>query len=1236
MSQFYPQGPAAVPANLAAPTAQYRRHAWIAMGMLALFVLLYLALAGWFAWKAYTMLGAALGGGRNLFFCLAIGLPAAFLAVFMLKALFFVKRGQHSEDYEVTPQQQPRLFEFLHRLADEAGAPRPHRVYLSPRVNAAVFYDLSVLNLLLPSRKNLEIGLGLVNVLTLGELKAVLAHEFGHFAQRSMAVGRWVYIAQQIADHIVSRRDALDRFLQGLSRVDFRVAWIGWVLRLVIWSIRSLLEQLFRGVMLAQRALSREMEMQADLVAVSLTGSDALIHALHRAGSADDAWDRTLGFANAQLGKGHLIGDLFAVQTRMLKHLRRLFGDAEYGLPPPLPSSGVATHRVFRAELAQPPRMWLTHPLNHEREENAKRVYLAAPHDERSAWDLFDDATGLRREISLRMITERQSEPVPIEQTLQALDADFALESLQPRYRGLYLGRSVVRGAERAEQLVDRGAGATPEDLDALYPESISAQLEQRRQLQREIAMLESLRDGRATATGGVIRHRERDLRRNALPETIATLKLELDHLEQTLAAQDRRCRSVHRAAAAQLGQGWDAYLDGLLQALHFAEHAGADLRDAQRALGNAYAVVTADGKVSASERFRLVKASEALYAPLAQVYRSAADVALDSTLQQRLGLANWSDALEEFKLAAPNQENLGKWLSVIDGWVNVACEALSRLRGAALDQAPAPSRVPAAYPVLLSGRERPLQTRLDWWDRFQTADGVVPGIARVAVAGGIVALVVGMGGSVGTASLAIYNGLAREVRVQIGPLQRAVAPHSSAEVELPPAATKVETRTREGELIESFDISSDAAFEQYVYNVASAAPMVEWTASYGSAAEMPDRPLGVPRWFTTGVDAVFRDPPASIQTKGGGGTRSVLAAISDVSASEVLASLSSPQDQAGVLAAHVRWEPEDSRHLLTWLGAASGAEQGATLLQQRLAAHPDEIATLRAQQDLPGELHEQACSEQSRRADAAPDAAGWQYLKLRCQADGADRDAGFVAGHRRWPEDAWFANAAAIVFANGAEWSAAKSAYETVLRRAPSLVDYAALELARVSRIESPGTTLAPELIAQSRALQQLLQRERDPPYRKLQQGDLAAALGEVAGDEESEPRLVRLAAASDGADAALVAKALALHPSQGFDPGTMGASIGLVLRERGDVEDMLAGIDAWRADLGAQLRAFVRSLQAGDAAEAERRLAGLGPTERGQACVLGVVALGERAPAAWRSAAQQLLFGSERPHLR
>ena len=190
-----------------------------------------------------------------------------------------------------------------------------------------VFFTTSAAHAIIPSRKNLEIGLGLVNVLNVGELKAVLAHEFGHFAQRTMAVGRWVYISHQIAAHIVAKRDAFDRVLASLSRLDIRIAWIGWLFRLIVWAIRSAVELMFSIVVLAQRAMSREMEFQADLVAVSVTGSDALIYALHKLNAADHAWSRTVSFAVDEAKAGRRATDLFSLQDRVIDmmeaHLQR-------------------------------------------------------------------------------------------------------------------------------------------------------------------------------------------------------------------------------------------------------------------------------------------------------------------------------------------------------------------------------------------------------------------------------------------------------------------------------------------------------------------------------------------------------------------------------------------------------------------------------------------------------------------------------------------------------------------------------------------------------------------------------------------------------------------------------------------------------------------------------------------------------------------------------------------------
>jgi len=947
MSNTYPLGPQAVPAHLTRPTSAYKRRAWLALASLALFALLYVALAGWFVWTAYRVLGEAIGGGPQALWHYLIGGSAAFLAVFMLKALVFLKRGGAPDAIEVTPAEQPRLFDFLHRLADEAGAPRPKRVYLSARVNAAVFYDLSVVNLLFPSRKNLEIGLALVNVLTLSEIKAVLAHEFGHFAQRSMAIGSWVYIAQQIAAHVVAKRDALDKFLSFLSNIDLRVAWVGWLLSLVVWSIRSLMDTLLSVVVLAQRALSRQMEFQADLVAVSLTGSDELVHALHKLNAADEAWDRTLGFAGAEITQGRIPHDLFAVQTRIIEKVATILSDQSYGRVPPRTEEQPEARRIFKSAFAQPPQMWSTHPANADREQNAKRCYLSAPHDARSAWTLFDDIDTLKSKIALQFVGKAEAQPASAEQTFEVLEERYARPQYEPRYRGAYLGRTLTRHVAHAEDLYETTLqhADVQKTLETLYPAQLAVDLEKLRELLEERAMLEALRDKTYEAAGGRIVHRGREIFRRELPAAIRQVMQEEEKVRERIIAHDCRCRSTHLAAAMQLGGGWQEYLAGLIGALHYAEHTLANLRDAQGLLGNVVAVVTADGKVSSRELKRLISTANMLHAVLAEIHEQKSALQLDPSLCTRLNVTAWPETLEEFTLPPAASENINDWMRVIDGWVEAAAGALSALASAALEQllvtedeiarhvregsipaaACAPTSLPPAYPAFVKGQERERQKRLGLWDRFQTADGLLPAAARLLVAGSIVGMVLGFGGIAGTTStLTIYNGLGLPVSMTLGEEQITVGPFSAQELDVELDQTSiVEARAPDGRVIDRFTPSLSSHAQRYVYNVAGASPLVEWTAVYGSASERPPRLLGAPRWFIPSAEVLFAEPPKSVKTQGGGAIRVVLSGLGNLEPREAMKALRSEAERKQVIALHAKWDRPSAPHTKEWQAMA-------------------------------------------------------------------------------------------------------------------------------------------------------------------------------------------------------------------------------------------------------------------------------------------------------------------------
>lgn len=139
VTNLLPPPPRDVPGNLTQATSKYKRHAWIAgIGVLA-FVAVYISLTVWFCWTSYRLIAAAFGPGRNGFWSFIVGVLSGALGIFLVGALSFIKTGGDSKNHEVTAKDEPELFAFLYALADRVGAPRPHRVFISARVNAAVF-----------------------------------------------------------------------------------------------------------------------------------------------------------------------------------------------------------------------------------------------------------------------------------------------------------------------------------------------------------------------------------------------------------------------------------------------------------------------------------------------------------------------------------------------------------------------------------------------------------------------------------------------------------------------------------------------------------------------------------------------------------------------------------------------------------------------------------------------------------------------------------------------------------------------------------------------------------------------------------------------------------------------------------------------------------------------------------------------------------------------------------------
>ena len=275
-------------------------------------------------------------------------------------------------------------------------------------------------------------------------------------------------------------------------------------------------------------------------------------------------------------------------------------------------------------------------------------------------------------------------------------------------------------------------------------------------------------------------------------------------------------------------------------------------------------------------------------------VYRDAKCVELNEELASALETDSWENLLGEFTLPPANMDNINNWMKAIENWIDLAAYHLGSLRSIALEQlleteemlaqayinkttldqkAPSASVFPKEYKTLLPGQERQRQTKLDWWDSFQTATGILPAIMRTTIALTIIGAVLGggwfLGSHVKISEVVIYNGLSIPITVLGAESTVTVPPKDHDSLDLPTEQpVEIQTYTNSGQLIEKFSAEAGGHRQHTIYNVASAASLVKWHAVYGNRQTPEDKVLGNQRWLVTRADYVFEEPPESINTK--------------------------------------------------------------------------------------------------------------------------------------------------------------------------------------------------------------------------------------------------------------------------------------------------------------------------------------------------------------------------------
>ncbi len=299
---------------------------------------------------------------------------AGMLVAFVLKFVLKLRNHTPENRVEISKTDEPELWKLILAICEETGAPKPKAIYLDPDVNAYVRYTNNLLSLIVPVGKELTIGMPLFYGLNQSEFKAVMSHEFGHFAQRSMRIGSYIGTSNTIIHGMIFSHDSWDRLMIQWRQSDIRIAVFGWILSGLVYILKFILRSFYYLLNVLQGSLSREMEFNADKFAVSTSGSIPIISGLWRLEPLSETWNKWLHTAYHAKSKEIYTTNLFSYLERDCVLNQSALEEDETALPDDQRGGKLyfQTSEIFKGH------MYDSHPPNDQRESSAKSPFIEA------------------------------------------------------------------------------------------------------------------------------------------------------------------------------------------------------------------------------------------------------------------------------------------------------------------------------------------------------------------------------------------------------------------------------------------------------------------------------------------------------------------------------------------------------------------------------------------------------------------------------------------------------------------------------------------------------------------------------------------------------------------------------------------------------------------------------------------------------------------------------------------
>ncbi len=262
----------------------------------------------------------------------------------------------------------PRIHELLGEVARRVDTDPVDEVFIAPGSAVGVHQEgRGPFGVFGVKRRVLTLGLSTVRFLSVGELKAILAHEYAHFSHKDTFYGRFIY---QV--HL-----SIESALWGMRSSGGTISYVNpfyWFLWLY-----------YKSYSLLAAGYSRSREFLADRMAATLYGADQFTRALTKVCTDGTLFEMTV--------YDH-ISQLLAEQKAFINMYQAFQEYRDEQIP------REEREQLYQKLLAERGSLFASHPTFAERIEAVRALAPAAAPDDRPALELFEQPEAVEKEMT--------------------------------------------------------------------------------------------------------------------------------------------------------------------------------------------------------------------------------------------------------------------------------------------------------------------------------------------------------------------------------------------------------------------------------------------------------------------------------------------------------------------------------------------------------------------------------------------------------------------------------------------------------------------------------------------------------------------------------------------------------------------------------------------------------------------------------------------------------------------